>query len=404
MKKRSLKETLKGKNMKTQVGIIGAGPAGLLLARMLQSHGIDTVVLERRSREYVLARLRAGVLEQGTVDTLREYGVNERLDREGIPIETMQFCFDKKRVDLSLVGDGNRRLMTYGQNKIVEDLILLREADGLPIHFETEVESLDGLLDSPTIHFTENGEKKILECDFIAGCDGFLGVSRKHIPDAEENSYLKEFPFSWFGILAEAAPNPKTRGFTHSSRGLAVGSARSETLSRLYLQVDPDFEIDSMTDDEIWDELEIRMMDEDGNKVNRGPIIEKSVARLRAFVCESMQYGKLALAGDSAHIVPPSGAKGLNLAVGDVRLLSESIRRHLLEKDDSLLEQYTELALKRIWPAVHWSCTMSEAFHQFPGQNEFDAKRQYQTINHWVNDETGLARFREAMLGLPYAV
>lgn len=390
--------------MKTQVGIIGAGPAGLLLARILQSYDIETVILERRSRDYVLARLRAGVLEQGAVDTLREYGVNERMDREGLKIETMQFCFDKKRIDIPLMNEKGDCLMTYGQNKIVEDLILLREADDLPIHFETEVQSLDGLLDSPKIQFIENGEKKTLECDFIAGCDGFLGVSRKHIPDAEENSYLKEFPFSWFGILAEVAPNPKTRGFTHSSRGLAVGSARSDTLSRLYLQVDPDFEIDSMTDDQIWDELELRMMDEEGSKVNRGTIIEKSVARLRAFVCESMQYGKLALAGDSAHIVPPSGAKGLNLAVGDVRLLSEAIRKHLLEKDDSLLEQYSELALKRIWPAVHWSCTMSEAFHLYPDHNEFDIKRQYQTINHWVNDETGLARFREAMLGLPYVI
>ncbi|GKY89936.1 4-hydroxybenzoate 3-monooxygenase [Sinisalibacter aestuarii] len=390
--------------MHTQVAIIGAGPAGLLLGRILQSHGIGTVILERRSRDYVLARVRAGMLEQGTVDTLREYGVAERLDEMGVAHPTMQFLWNGVRRDVPLEDEDGRRLTNYGQSYVVEDLIKHREADGLPIVFEAEVSSLDGIEDSPSVTYSVDGETKTLTCDFIAGCDGYLGVSRRSLPGAEAASYLKEFPFAWFGILAEATPNPHTRGFSNTPRGLAVSSARSATRSRLYLQVDPEFDITSMSDDEIWDELDRRLSDQDGNKVTRGPIIEKSVARLRAFVCEKMRHGKLAIAGDAAHIVPPSGAKGLNLAVGDVRLLGEAIRRHLLDKDDALLDDYSRLALERIWPTVHWSCLMSEAFHTFPGQTEFDTRRQHQTLDFWAHDEIGNRWFREAMLGLPYAV
>ena len=389
--------------MKTQIGIIGAGPAGLLLARILQMNGIESVILERRSRDYVLARLRAGVLEQGTVDTLRAYGVNERLDRDGMPHEQTTFYWNERRHVIVIADEAGRRLTTYGQNRIVEDLITLREADGLPILFEAQVEALDGLTDRPAITYVQDGARKTLECDFIAGCDGYRGVSRRYIPDADAHSYLHEFPFSWFGILAEAPPKPEKRGFAHHVRGLAVASARSPRQSRLYLQVDPDFEIDSMSDDQIWDELDLRLTDETGTPLNRGPITEKSVARLRAFVCERMQHGKLAIAGDAAHIVPPSGAKGLNLAVGDVRLLAEAIGRHL-RGDDDLLSRYSELALQRIWPTVHWSCLMSEALHVFPGQTGFDTRRQHMTLDHWINSETGSRRFREAMLGLPYAV
>lgn len=389
--------------MKTRVGIIGAGPAGLLLARILQLNGIDAIVLERRDRAYVLARLRAGVLEQGTVDTLRQYGVDERLNREGLPHEQTQFFWDERCNTVAITDDAGRRLTTYGQNKIVEDLITLREADGLPILFEAEVESIDGLTSNPVITFVQNGERQTIACDFIAGCDGFRGVSRRYIPDADKHSYLHEFPFSWFGILAEAAPSPTKRGFAHHTRGLAVSSARSKTLSRLYLQVPPEFDIASMSDEQIWDELDLRLTEESGNSLNRGPIVEKSVARLRAFVCESMQYGKMAIAGDAAHIVPPSGAKGLNLAVGDVRLLAEAILRHL-RGDDALLADYSRLALRRIWPTVHWSCLMSEALHMFPGQTPFDTRRQYQTLDHWINTEIGRNRFCQAMLGLPYAV
>lgn len=388
--------------MKTQVGIIGAGPAGLLLGRILQSHGIDAVVLERRSRDYVLARIRAGVLEQGTVDTLREYGVSERLDREGMPHQDMKLFWQGARHSIPMIGEGGRRLTTYGQNKIVEDLILRREADGLPLIFDAEVEAIEGLPDSPVIHFTHNGERQALHCAFVAGCDGFHGVSRRHIPEADAHSYEKVFPFSWFGLLAEAKTSTETRGFCHSERGLAVSSSRGPDISRLYLQVPPDFDMASMSDEQIWDELSLRLANQYGKTLNRGPIIDKAVVRLRGFVCEKMVHGRLALAGDACHTVPPSGAKGLNLAVGDVRLLSEAIRALLLDNDDRKLARYTELALGRIWPTVHWSCTMSEAFHIFPGQTEFDTRRQYEVLNFWAYDETGQRVFRNAMLGRPY--
>jgi p-hydroxybenzoate 3-monooxygenase len=311
--------------MKTQVGIAGAGPAGLLLARILQVNGINSVILERRSREYVLKRIRAGVLEQGTVDTLTEYGVGGRLADEGLPIDDVQIRWNGERRVIPIVGEDGRRLTTYGQAKVVRDLMEQRESDGLPIYFEAAVIAYDGVTDHPQIHFRHNGCDKNLACDFIAGCDGFHGVSRTYIPEASAKSFLKEFPFAWFGILADAKPKREIRGFAHSIRGLAVASARSQSIGRLYLQVDPDFDINMMTDEEIWDELDRRMDDGSGETLTRGSIIEKSVARLRGFVCEAMQYGKLFIAGDAAHIVPPSGAKGLNLAVSDVRVLAEAL-------------------------------------------------------------------------------
>ena len=388
--------------MRTQVGIIGAGPAGLLLGRMLQSQGIDSVILERRDRAYVLARIRAGVLEQGTVDTLREYGVNERLDREGIPHEDMKLFWAGMRHTIPMVGEGGRRLTTYGQSKIVEDLIDLRERDGLPILFEAEVSAIDGLTGTPVIYYEKDGESHTLTCDFVAGCDGYHGAARRHMPDADAHSYTREYPFSWFGILAEATSAPGTRGFGHTERGLAVSSRRGPNISRLYLQVAPDFDMNSMTDEQIWDEFDVRLANQYGSTVTRGPIIDKAVARLRSFVCESMRYGRLALAGDSCHIVPPSGAKGLNLAVGDVRLLNEAIVAFLKDGDERLLERYAGVALSRIWPTVHWSCLMCEAFHMFPEQTGFDTKRQYETLNNWAYGETGQRWFRESMLGRPY--
>jgi p-hydroxybenzoate 3-monooxygenase len=284
----------------------------------------------------------------------------------------------------------------------VEDLIDLRVNDGLPLMFEAQVEAITDIENAPVIHFTKDGEQHELHCDFVAGCDGFHGASRKHIPDADAHSFRREFPFSWFGILAEARSNSETRGFGHSVRGLAVSSSRGPEISRLYLQVAPDFDMKSMTDEQIWDELDLRLSSQYGKKLTRGPIIDKAVARLRAFVCEKLVHGRLALAGDACHIVPPSGAKGLNLAVGDVRLLSEAILALLKDNNGALLARYSELALQRIWPTVHWSCLMSEAFHMFPGQSDFDTRRQYETLNHWAYNETGQRWYRESMLGRPY--
>jgi p-hydroxybenzoate 3-monooxygenase len=390
--------------MRTQVGIIGAGPAGLLLGRLLDMQGIDFVILEQRSRDYVLARVRAGVLEPGTVQTLRDCGVADRLDREGLPHEIMQFRWNKTRNDIPLVGEDGSKLVTYGQAEVVKDLIEYHEAAGNRIIFEAEVAGLDDLEGRPVIGFTDGGTARTLTCDFVAGCDGFHGVSRKAIPEAEAHSFIKEYPFSWLGILAQAKPNRELRGFAHSTRGLAVASARSESLGRLYLQVPHDLDPATMSDEEIWAELDYRMDDESGERLSRGPIIEKSVARLRGFVCTRMQHGRLCLAGDAAHIVPPSGAKGLNLAVGDVRVLSETIVRLLKRDDASLLDSYSEICLRRIWPTVHWSCLMSDNVHMFPGQSRFETMMQYEMLDHLVNSETGRLRMREAMLGRPYEI
>ena len=395
---------MQSNSIKTRVGIVGAGPAGLLLARILQLRGIDSVILDRRSRAYVLSRVRAGVLEKGTVDTLIQAGAGDRLLREGIRHEDMQMRWNGECHRVKIDDEQGRYLTTYGQAKIVEDLITLREADKLPIHFEAQVSHFDDITHHPVIHFVEHGVAKTLQCEFIAGCDGFRGVSRSHIPNSSEASYLREYPFSWFGILAEAPPHKDLRGFAHSRRGLAVASARSQSISRQYLQVSPDFKMEQMSDEEFWDELDRRFEDGSGSKFNRGPIIEKSVARLRGFVCTTMQHGKLCIAGDAAHIVPPSGAKGLNSAVGDVRVLAETISRYLLKGDSGMLDNYTDLCLRRIWPTVHWSCQMSDALHMFPGQSDFDTQMQYATLKSWTSNPLGLQRFREAMLGLPYQV
>ncbi len=389
--------------MKTEVGIIGAGPAGLMLARILQHHGIDTVILERRSRDYVLGRIRAGVLEQGTVDTLKAYGIGERLMQEGIPMDSMQIRWNGERHDIVITENG-RRLTTYGQAKVVRDLIEQREADGLPIVFEAAVDRLEDIENAPKIYFTQDGETRRLACAFVAGCDGYRGISRSYIPDAKQKSFLREYPFSWFGILAEATPHKEKRGFSHSSRGLAVVSARSKSIGRLYLQVEPDFDVNALSDEEIWDELDLRMEDSSGQRLNRGPIIERNLARLRGFVCEAMQHGKLLIAGDAAHIVPPSGAKGLNLAIGDARVMAEALRSCLKTGDSRIFQEYTQICLRRIWPTVHWSCSMSDTFHVFPGQTEFDTRMQYQRLNHWMHTEVGARRFRASMLGLPYEI
>jgi p-hydroxybenzoate 3-monooxygenase len=391
--------------MRTQVGIIGAGPAGLLLARILQVHGIESVVLEGRSRDHVLARIRAGVLEQGTVDTLNEYGVGERLMHEGIPHAEMQLRWAGRRHALPLVDETNRRMTTYGQAKVVRDLIDLRETDHLPLLFDAPVESLEDVnSDRPRIRFAHDGQQRTLECDFIAGCDGFHGVSRQYSPDAEEKSALREYPYGWFGVLVEAAPNPEIRGFAHTTRGAAVCSARSKTIGRLYLQVDPNENLDAWSDDDIWNELDLRMQDGSNNRLNRGRILQRDFARLRAFVCESMRYGRLCIAGDAAHIVPPSGAKGLNLAVGDVRVLAEALRRFLTKGDTDLIDRYSEICLRRIWHSVHWSCLLTDAIHMAPGQSRFDTQMQYEALQHWVYTEIGRKHFVSSMLGLPYEV
>lgn len=390
--------------MRTQVAIIGAGPAGLLLAQMLKNAGIESVILEHRTRDYVLGRIRAGVLEPGTVGTLTEHGVGERMHRDGMLHTEMSIRWDGQTHTMGDYHIEGRRLMTYGQSEIVKDLIDIHEKDGYPIYWAAEALGIDDIEDGPKVRFRLNGTERVLEAAFVAGCDGYRGVARHHLPGAAEKSIVNEYPFAWFGILAKAAPKKSMRGYVHHVNGAAIGSARSPEIGRLYLQVPRDTDVNDWSDDRIWDELDARFDDGSGERLNRGEILQKDLAMLRGFICTKMRHGRLFLAGDAAHIVPPSGAKGLNLAVGDVRVLFEAIRRHLENGATELIETYTETCLRRIFPMVHWANRLCETLHIFPGQTAFQTEMQHETLRKWYYTETGRQAFIRSMLGAPYEV
>ena len=388
---------------KTTVAIIGAGPAGLLLAQMLKNAGISSEIFERRSREYVLGRIRAGVMEPGAMETFIEQGVGERMQREAILLKGASrgrwggrvYYSDKRGAD-------DRVAAIYGQAEIVKDMIEQHEKDGLPIHWEASVSSLDNLADNPTVHYTHNGEETSIVAEFIAGCDGFLGVSRGHIPGAEQASVLREYPFAWLGIIAEAELQKGLEGYTHHPNGAVVLSRRGRDLSRHYLQVPVGTDPESWGEDEIWDELDLRIQDQEGTKLNRGKIISKDVTQLRAFICRKMRHERLLIAGDAAHIVPPTGAKGMNLAVGDVRILFETVRRFLESGDTEMLDNYSEICLRRIVPMVRWADLLCRTVHIFPGQSEFETLMQEAAFNNWFNTESGQTEYTESFLGAPY--
>ncbi|MCB1396851.1 MAG: 4-hydroxybenzoate 3-monooxygenase [Rhodobacter sp.] len=390
--------------MKTRVGIVGAGPSGLLLAQILHNEGIPSVIIEHRSRDYVLERIRAGVIEPGAVATFVEHGVGDRLLCEGLPHQEMQLRWNGQMHRFNQVDEDGRQLTTYGQSAIVRDMIEAREAAGLPILWNAKVDTVEDIEHAPRIHFTRDGQAQTLDCDYVAGCDGFWGVTRGLIPDIDTHMFLKEYPFSWLGILTQSAPNPDKRGYAHSLRGMAVASSRSNTICRHYLQVPPETDVNAWSDDAIWDELDLRFADEGGETLNRGPILSKDVVRLRAFFCDRMRHGRLFIAGDAAHIVPPSGAKGLNLAVGDIRILAEAIRRHVTAGDSGLIENYDATCLQRIRSTVHWSNRLAQTLHIFPGQTDFDTQMQMTTLNKWAHTEAGNREFVQSALGEPYPV
>jgi p-hydroxybenzoate 3-monooxygenase len=389
------------KTLRTQVGIVGAGPAGLTLGRLLEREGIESVVLEDRSRDYVEHRIRAGVLEQRTVDLLSEAGVGERLAREGIVHHgiSLQFEGERHRVPLSEL-TGGRGIVIYGQTEVVKDLIEARLASGLPLLFEVSDVRVGAInSERPTISFTRQGIPRELACDVIAGCDGYHGVCRPSIPDGVLSAFSREYPFGWLGILAAVAPSSDELVYAHHERGFALLSLRSPELSRLYLQCTPDEDVAEWPDDRIWAELQRRVALEEWT-LREGPILEKGVTGMRSFVVEPMRYGRLFLAGDAAHIVPATGAKGLNLAIADVRVLAEAIVHWYRTRRAALLDAYSDTCVRRVWRAEHFSWWMTSMLHRLPDGDPFDLKLQLSQLRYVVGSPAASASLAENYVGL----
>ena len=380
----------------TQVGIVGAGPAGLMLGRLLEQAGVETVILENRSREYCEHRIRAGVLEQRTIDLLRDAGVAGRADREGIVHGGIYLQFAGERHHLPMHELTGRSIVIYGQTEVVKDLIAARLESGLPLLFEVEDVSVHELeSDRPRIRF--GGEQ--LECDFVAGCDGFHGVCRDSIPAGVLRTFEREYPFGWLGILAQVAPSMDELVYAHHERGFALLSLRGPELSRYYVQVAHDEDVDAWSDERVWEELQARTALE-GWTLHEGPVLEKGVTGMRSFVAEPMQHGRLFLAGDAAHIVPPTGAKGLNLAIADVRVLAEALVHHYRSGSDELLDAYSRDCLRRVWRAEHFSWWMTSMLHLLPGGDPFDLELQLSQLRYVTTSEAAARGLAENYVGL----
>ena len=383
------------------MAVVGAGPAGLLLAHLLSREGIETVLLEDRSREYVEARVRAGVIEQGVVDLLVETGAGERLVREGLVhhgIE-LQFAGERHRIPLSELA-GGRAIVIYGQTELVKDLIRLRLDGGRPLHFEVENVSLHDLeSERPLVRYLHEGRDEELECDVVAGCDGFHGICRPSVPPGLLSEFSREYAFGWLGILAAVAPSNEELVYAHHERGFALLSLRSPELSRLYIQCRPDEDLAEWPDDRIWEELQTRLGLE-GWTLAEGPILEKGVTGMRSYVCEPMRHGRLFLAGDAAHIVPPTGAKGLNLALRDVRVLAEGIADWYRAGSTTGLDSYSDTCLRRIWRAEHFSWWMTHMLHRPDGSDAFDLKLQLSELAYITRSEAAATSLAQNYVGL----
>jgi p-hydroxybenzoate 3-monooxygenase len=388
---------------RTQVGIIGAGPAGLMLGHLLHLRGIDSVILENRSRDYVIERVRAGVLEQGTVDLMTSAGVGDRLRREGMRHGGIYVAFSGRRHHVDMDGlTGGRAITIYGQNEVVKDLIEARTRTGRPLLFEVEDVAPSGFLDRlPRVMFGHAGERHELICDFVAGCDGFHGISRTVVAD-HLRKYEREYPFGWLGILAHAAPSSDELVYSNHPRGFALFSMRSKQVTRLYLQCGPDEDASAWSDDRIWAELRARLSTDDGWQPNEGAIFQKGVTGMRSFVAEPMRVGRLFLAGDAAHIVPPTGAKGLNLAMADVCRLAEALGAFYTAGSERLLDQYSDQGLRRTWRAQRFSWWMTTTLHRVPGENEFDYKRQIADLEYLVSSQAAMTSLAENYVGTPF--
>jgi p-hydroxybenzoate 3-monooxygenase len=387
---------------RTTVGIVGAGPAGLLLARLLHRSGVDCVVLEARERGYVEQRQRAGVLEQSTVDVLRGCGVGARLDREALPHDGVELSWNRRRhrVDFPAL-TGGKRVWVYAQTEVVKDLIELQLADGAPLLFGAGVTGVGGAdTERPTIHYTHGGERRELECDYVVGCDGFHGVTRRAIPEGELRTCERVYPYSWFGILADVAPSNDELVYAHSPRGFALLSMRSHTVSRLYLQVPNGTDPQQWSDEEIWDELDARCAVDGPWRLERGPITQRAVLPLRSSVTEPMRWGRVFLAGDAAHIVPPTGAKGLNLAAADVTVLARAFARLHEDGDPAGLEAYSDTCLRRVWRAEQFSYFMTTTLHTDPGQSEFDTRLQVSQLDRIAASPHAAAELAHNYVGI----
>jgi p-hydroxybenzoate 3-monooxygenase len=391
---------------RTQVAIVGAGPAGLLLGHLLHLNGIDSVIVENRSRDYVIDRVRAGVLEQGTVDLMNAMGVGAGLQRAGLRHEGLYVSFrgERHRIDIADLTCG-KAITVYGQNEVVRDLIDARVATTRPLYFDADRVSIDALESpNPTLRFRHDGIDHVVACDFIAGCDGFHGVCRPSIPRGVLEHYERTYPFAWLGILAETAPSCDELVYTHHERGFALFSMRSPKITRLYLQVPPDEPIDRWPDEAIWDEVLVRMTTRDGWRPNVGPILQKGVTPMRSFVAAPMRHGRLFLAGDAAHIVPPTGAKGLNLAASDVLVLGRALKGFYASGRTDWLDEYSEVCLRRVWKAQRFSWWMTSTLHRAPDETAFDRERQLADLDYLTSSRAAMTSLAEQYVGLPIAV
>jgi p-hydroxybenzoate 3-monooxygenase len=390
--------------VRTQVGIVGAGPAGLLLSHLLHLRGIDSVVLEAHSRDYVQKRVRAGVLEQGTVDTLVATGLGGRLLREGLVHHGIELRFGGQphRIAFEKLVPG-RAITVYGQQEVVKDLIAARLAAGGRILFEVSGVTPTGFGTAhPSIGFTHAGQRQTLDCDFIAGCDGFHGVCRPAIPDGVLTCYDREYPFGWLGVLAEVPPSSEELIYAHSERGFALHSMRSPQLSRFYLQVAPDEDVANWPDERYWDEMAARLETVPGWRLRTGPVLEKVVAPMRSFVAEPMRYGRMYLAGDAAHIVPPTGAKGLNLAAFDVGVLTEALTAWYADGSTGLLDAYSDTCLRRVWRVQHFSWWMTTLLHTFDSYDGYDRRLQRSHLDYVCGSAAASASLAENYVGLAH--
>jgi p-hydroxybenzoate 3-monooxygenase len=389
--------------LRTKVAIIGAGPAGLLLGQLLQGHGIDSIILERQTPDYVLGRIRAGLLEEGTVSLLDKAGAGARAHREGLVHEGVELAFGGRRHRIDIKATTGKTMMIYGQTEVTLDLMNARKASGLTsIYQAADVRPLDFDTDHPRVSYVKDGTTHEIACDFIAGCDGFHGVSRASVKPKALETFERIYPFGWLGILSETPPVSHELVYSNHARGFALCTMRSMKRSRHYVQCSLDDKVEQWPDDRFWDELKRRLDEEAADRLVTGPSIEKSIAPLRSFVAEPMRFGRMFLAGDAAHIVPPTGAKGLNLAASDAWYLSEALREYYDEKSSAGIDAYSERALARVWKAVRFSWWMTQVLHKFPDTDGIGARIQLAELNYIASSKAAMTSMAENYVGLPF--